>query len=157
MILLNDGPNHPSGRPPTVVTIYTDGACSGNPGPGGWAAILLSGVHRKEITGYEASTTNNRMELTAAIRALEALKRSSVVEVYSDSSYLVRGMTEWLPGWIRKQWRLSTGGAVENRDLWERLQTLAAKHRIEWHWVRGHAADPLNREVDRLARTAIPK
>ncbi len=139
-----------------VVEVHTDGACSGNPGPGGWAAILRWSGHEKELSGGEAETTNNRMELTAAIRALESLKRPMRVRIHTDSQYLQRGIREWLPGWKARGWRTADRKPVANRDLWERLDELARRHRIEWVWLRGHAGDPLNERADRLARAAIP-
>ncbi len=138
-----------------VVEIHTDGACSGNPGPGGWAAILRWRGHERVLSGGVAETTNNRMELTAAIRALEALKRPMRVRLYTDSDYLRRGITEWLPRWKRRGWRTADRRPVKNRDLWERLDAAAARHRIEWHWLRGHAGDPLNERADRIAREQI--
>ncbi len=138
-----------------VVEIHTDGACSGNPGPGGWAAILRWRGHERVLSGGVAETTNNRMELTAAIRALEALKRPMRVRLYTDSDYLRRGITEWLPRWKRRGWRTADRRPVKNRDLWERLDAAAARHRIEWHWLRGHAGDPLNERADRIAREEI--
>jgi ribonuclease HI len=136
------------------VRIYTDGACDPNPGPGGWATLLKSGVHEKTLTGSEPSTTNNRMELTAALRALEALKRPSRVEIYTDSEYLQRGISEWLPGWRRRGWRRK-GGALKNADLWQALDSALQVHQVSWHWVRGHAGHRENEIVDRLARQAI--
>jgi ribonuclease HI len=138
------------------VTIYSDGACDPNPGPGGWAALLLSGKHKRELTGSERETTNNRMELTAAIEALEALKTPSRVVLYTDSEYLKRGITEWMPLWQKRGWRRK-GGTLANVDLWQALDTAIQRHEIEWHWVRGHAGDPYNDRVDRLARQAITK
>ncbi len=138
-----------------IVEIHTDGACSGNPGPGGWAAILAWKGRQKEISGAEPETTNNRMELLAAIRALEALKRPMRVRIYTDSEYLRRGMTEWLEGWKRRGWRTAGKKPVKNRDLWERLDELCRRHRVEWRWLKGHAGDPLNERADRLAREAI--
>ena len=132
------------------VRIYVDGACRGNPGPGGWGAVLMWGGRQREICGGEPSTTNNRMELTAAIRALEALKRPVEVELYSDSTYVVKGMTEWLRGWRERGWRRKSG-KLENRDLWQRLDELVQQHRVHWRWVRGHADDPLNARAHQLA------
>lgn len=137
------------------VTIYTDGACSGNPGPGGWGAILMWGERRKEISGGEGSTTNNRMELTAVIRALEALSRPVNVELYSDSSYVIKGMTEWLPAWQRANWK-TKDGMRKNHELWKRLAELAQKHTIHWNWVRGHDNNELNERADYLATHTIP-
>jgi ribonuclease HI len=137
------------------VEIYCDGACSGNPGVGGWGAILRYGKVEKELSGGEPETTNNRMEMTAAIRALENLNRPCRVIVTTDSQYLVKGMTEWLHGWVRKNWINSKKEPVLNRDLWERLVSLASVHEIEWRWVRGHAGHPENERCDELARMAI--
>jgi ribonuclease HI len=137
------------------VTIWTDGACRGNPGPGGWAAILIKGEHERELTGAEPDTTNNRMELTAAIRALEALKRSCKVRLYTDSEYLKRGITEWLEDWKRRGWRTADKKPVKNLDLWQQIEALAAKHDIEWHWVKAHSGIPENERVDVLANRAI--
>jgi ribonuclease HI len=138
-----------------VVEIYTDGACRGNPGPGGWAALLIRGSHEKELRGAEADTTNNRMELTAVIRALEALKRPVEARVYTDSEYVRRGVTEWLSAWKARGWRTASRKPVKNQDLWQQLEAAAAPHRIEWHWVPGHAGVPGNERVDRLANEAI--
>ena len=138
-----------------TVAIYTDGACSGNPGPGGWGAVLLYGEHRREISGASADTTNNRMELTAAIRALEALKRPSDVALYTDSTYVKDGITRWLPGWKAKGWRTASKSPVKNRDLWEALDALVQGHDVTWHWVRGHAGNPENERADALAREAL--
>jgi ribonuclease HI len=132
-----------------TVEIWTDGSCLGNPGPGGYAAVLQYGPHEKELTGAEADTTNNRMELMAAIVALEALTRPTRVVLHSDSSYVVKGMSEWIAGWKRKGWK-----KVKNRDLWERLDRAAQPHDVEWTWVRGHAGDPMNERVDGLAVAA---
>lgn len=137
-----------------VVEIFSDGACSGNPGPGGWGAILRFGSTVKELSGGEQSTTNNRMELLGAIAALESLVRPCKVVVTSDSQYLVKGMNEWLAGWVRKGWR-TTQGPVVNQDLWERLLALSQKHSIEWCWVRGHNGHPENERCDELARAAL--
>ena len=135
------------------VTIYIDGACKGNPGPGGWGAFLLSDGREKELYGGEAQTTNNRMELTAAIRALEALKRPCAVDIWTDSEYVRRGMTEWMAGWRRRGWH-----RVKNVDLWRRLDALASDfgHRINWHWVEGHAGHPGNERADNLANRGVP-
>ena len=138
-----------------MIEIYTDGACRGNPGPGGWAALLKLGEHEREISGAEALTTNNRMELTAVIRALEALKRPVQARVYTDSEYVRRGVTEWLSAWKARGWRTAARKPVKNQDLWERLDELRANHQIEWHWVPGHAGVPGNERVDRLANEAI--
>jgi len=138
-----------------VVDIYTDGACRGNPGPGGWAATLKLGDTEKELAGAEASTTNNRMELTAVIRALEALKRPVQAKVYTDSEYVRRGITEWISGWKARGWRTADRKPVKNQDLWEQLDKLAAAHDIQWHWVKGHSGIAGNERVDQLANQAI--
>ena len=138
-----------------MIEIYTDGACRGNPGPGGWAALLRSGTHERELSGAETQTTNNRMELTAVIRALEALRRPVRARVYSDSQYVCRGITEWLPAWQARGWRTADRKPVKNQDLWEQLAALTARHAIEWRWVRGHSGVPDNERVDRLANEAI--
>jgi len=137
------------------VEIYTDGACRGNPGPGGWGATLESGEHFRELSGAEADTTNNRMELTAVIRALEALKRRAVVTVHTDSEYVRRGITEWMPNWKARDWKTADLKPVKNRDLWERLDELAVGHDIDWRWVKGHSGVPGNERVDALATAAI--
>lgn len=137
-----------------IVTIYTDGACEPNPGPGGWAALLRSGEHEKILTGYEPATTNNRMELTAALRAIQTLNRPCQVEIYTDSEYLKRGITEWLPGWRRRNWKRK-GGALANIDLWQALDQAIRPHQVDWHWVRGHVGNRDNERVDRLAYQAI--
>ena len=137
------------------VQIFTDGACSGNPGPGGWAAILRYGEVEREISGAEPATTNNRMELFAAIAALEALKRPCDVKLYTDSQYLRDGIAKWLPLWKARGWRTADKKPVKNIDLWQRLDAAAAPHRVEWHWVRGHAGHPENDRADALARAAI--
>jgi ribonuclease HI len=139
-----------------VVEIYSDGACRGNPGPGGWGALLRSNGAEKEIYGGEAETTNNRMELMAVIRALEALKRRSRVKLYTDSLYVMKGITIWILDWKRRGWRTADKKAVKNEDLWRRLDELAAKHDIEWHWVRGHSGHPENERADQLANRGIP-
>jgi ribonuclease HI len=139
----------------SIVEIYTDGACRGNPGPGGWAALLSFGEIEKELAGAEVLTTNNRMELTAVIRALEALKKPSAVRVFTDSEYVRKGITEWVKGWKARDWKTSDRKPVKNRDLWERLDELAAGHQIQWQWVRGHSGVPGNERVDRLANEAI--
>ncbi len=138
-----------------TVEIYTDGACRGNPGPGGWAATLQWEGHLRELSGAERETTNNRMELTAVIRALEALKRSMPVRVYTDSQYVRQGITEWLPNWKKRDWRTADKKPVKNRDLWEALDAAAARHEVEWHWVKGHSGVPGNERVDALANAAI--
>ncbi len=138
-----------------MIEIYTDGACRGNPGPGGWGALLILGEHEKELSGAEAHTTNNRMELTAVIRALEALKRPVQARIYTDSQYVRRGITEWLPAWKARQWRTADRKPVKNQDLWQRLDEVCAAHTLEWQWVPGHAGVPGNERVDRLANEAI--
>jgi ribonuclease HI len=139
-----------------VVEIYSDGACRGNPGPGGWGAVLRYNLKEKELWGGEAATTNNRMELMAAIRALEALKRRSRVKLYTDSLYVMKGITQWIHDWKRKGWRTADKKPVKNEDLWRRLEELAGQHDIEWHWVRGHAGHPENERADKLANKGIP-
>ena len=138
-----------------TVTIHTDGACRGNPGPGGWGAVMSCDGHYRELSGAHPATTNNRMELTAAIRALEALKRPSVVDLHTDSTYVRDGITQWLPRWKARGWRTAAKAPVKNRDLWEALDALAARHDVSWHWVRGHAGNPANERADTLARAAI--
>jgi ribonuclease HI len=137
------------------VTIYTDGACDPNPGPGGWAALLLFDSQEQILTGSEIETTNNRMELTAAIQALKALKKPSQVDFYTDSQYLKRGITEWMPNWRARNWRRK-GGKLANVDLWQALDEAIQIHQISWHWVKGHAGDRQNQRVDHLARKSIP-
>jgi ribonuclease HI len=139
----------------SLVEIYTDGACRGNPGPGGWGALLTAGEHMKELSGAEALTTNNRMELTAVIRALEALKRPSQLRIFTDSEYVRRGITEWVRSWKARGWKTADRKPVKNQDLWERLDSLTAGHQIEWRWVRGHSGIPGNERVDQLANEAI--
>jgi len=139
-----------------VVEIYSDGACRGNPGPGGWGVLLRYNSKEKELCGGEAATTNNRMELMAAIRALEALKRPSRVRLHTDSLYVMKGITTWILDWKRRGWRTADKKAVKNEDLWRRLDELAARHDIEWHWVRGHAGHPENERADELANKGIP-
>ncbi|MGQ9493733.1 MAG: ribonuclease HI [Anaerolineae bacterium] len=143
--------------PRSEVTIYTDGACEPNPGPGGWAAILRYGTHEKILSGGEPCTTSNRMELQAAIAALEALKQPCQVEFYTDSQYLQQGITTWLPQWIERGWRKSDHQPVRNADLWQKLYALTLQHEIRWHWIRGHSNDPQNERVNRLAYRAIPR
>ena len=138
------------------VMIYTDGACTGNPGPGGWGAILRFGQHEKELSGGEADTTNNRMELRAALEALRALTESCQVTLFTDSEYLKKGITEWLPGWKRRNWRRK-GGKLANVDLWMKLDEEIGRHVIDWRWVRGHAGHAMNERVDKLARRAIKR
>ncbi|HUB63052.1 MAG TPA: ribonuclease HI [Methylocella sp.] len=138
-----------------VVSIWTDGACSGNPGPGGWGAILRFGAHEKELFGGEAATTNNRMELTAAITALEALNRPSVVHLHTDSNYLKGGITTWIAAWKRNGWQTADKKPVKNIELWQRLDAAAAVHNIDWRWVKGHADDVMNERADALARKGM--
>ncbi|MEQ1579278.1 MAG: ribonuclease HI [Steroidobacteraceae bacterium] len=137
------------------VVIYTDGACRGNPGPGGWGAVLTAGDYVKEINGAEPETTNNRMELTAAIRALKALNRHCQVRLYTDSQYVRTGVTEWLEQWKARDWRTASRKPVKNIDLWQALDAELSRHTIEWHWVKGHAGVPGNEHADRLANEAI--
>jgi ribonuclease HI len=138
-----------------TVEIFTDGACRGNPGPGGWGAILRAGGREKELYGAEAETTNNRMELTAAIRALEALTRPCTVSLTTDSEYVKKGISEWLPNWKRRGWKTSGRKPVKNADLWRSLDDLAQRHAVSWHWVRGHAGHEENERADELANRAI--
>ncbi len=138
-----------------VVRIYTDGACKGNPGPGGWGALLRWGAHERELYGGEPSTTNNRMELTAAIRALAALEGRSEVELYTDSEYVMKGITEWLAAWKRRGWKTADRKPVKNVDLWHELDALAQRHAVRWHWVRGHAGHPENERADALANLGV--
>lgn len=137
------------------VTIYTDGACSGNPGPGGWGAILVYGKSRKELSGGEFETTNNRMELQAAIEALNALKRPCKVELYTDSVYVRDGITKWIKGWQRNGWRTSAKKPVKNAELWQDLQAALEPHDVDWHWVKGHTGHPENERADELARQGM--
>ena len=142
------------------VTIYTDGACSGNPGPGGWGTVLLSGEHRKEISGGDPQTTNNRMELTAAIEALKALNAHARVDLYTDSTYVKKGITEWINNWKKNGWKRRSGKhllPVKNADLWRELDRLVAKHDVTFHWVEGHAGNEENERCDELARGATPR
>jgi ribonuclease HI len=137
------------------VAIWTDGACSGNPGPGGWGAILTYGEKRKELSGGEPATTNNRMELMAAIQALEALTRPCTVDLYTDSAYLKGGITSWLKGWKRNGWKTADKKPVKNVELWQRLEDATHPHKIDWHWVKGHANDVMNERADELARMGM--
>ena len=141
---------------PDTVVIYTDGACKGNPGPGGWGAWLRWGGHEKELCGGEALTTNNRMELTAVIEALASLKRRANVAVYTDSEYVRNGITSLIHGWKTRGWRTADKKPVKNTDLWQKLDALAAQHHVQWHWVRGHAGDPGNERADGLANRGVP-
>ncbi|HVI26538.1 MAG TPA: ribonuclease HI [Xanthomonadaceae bacterium] len=136
------------------VEAHTDGACLGNPGPGGWAALLRWRGQERELVGAEAMTTNNRMELMGAIAALEALREPCDVMLQTDSQYVRQGITEWMPNWVRRNWRTAAGEPVKNRDLWERLHAATLRHRIEWRWVKGHSGDPDNERVDKLSRDA---
>jgi ribonuclease HI len=138
-----------------MIEIYTDGACSGNPGKGGWGALLRCDGAEKELSGYEPMTTNNRMEMMGVIKALEALKKPSTATIYSDSQYVIKGMTEWLKGWKAKGWKTASKDPVKNVDLWQQLDALAAKHTLKWQWVKGHNDHPENERVDALARAAI--
>lgn len=138
-----------------IVEIFTDGACSGNPGPGGWGAVLRYKGAEKEIWGYEPQTTNNRMELTAVLKALQALKEPCHVILHTDSQYLKNGITTWIHKWKRNNWKTSAREPVKNKDLWEEIDQIARKHHVEWRWVRGHSGHPENERCDRLAREAI--
>ena len=140
-----------------AVVVYTDGGCRGNPGPGAWAALLRYGAHERELSGAEPITTNNRMELMGAIVALETLTRASRVVLYTDSQYVKKGMTEWLRSWVARGWLTADRKPVKNADLWQRLQTAAERHQVDWRWVRGHAGDPGNERVDLLANQAMDK
>lgn len=133
------------------VVIYTDGACRGNPGPGGWGAVLRAGQHEKQLFGGEMNTTNNKMELTAAIKGLEALKTSCKVDLYTDSQYVRKGITEWIAGWKKRGWKTAAKQPVKNQSLWQALDQLADRHTVTWHWVKGHAGDPGNELADELA------
>lgn len=139
---------------PHAIEIYTDGACSGNPGPGGWGVLLRWRGHEKELSGGEDDTTNNRMELMAAIQALESLKRPSQVDLHTDSTYVRDGITKWIHGWKRNGWKTSAKKPVKNEDLWKRLDAALADHQVSWHWVKGHAGHPENERADELATTA---
>jgi ribonuclease HI len=142
-----------------TITIYTDGACKGNPGPGGWGAVLQSGAHEKEIHGGAHETTNNRMELTAVIEALRCLKKACDVDLYLDSQYVRKGITEWLPSWKARGWRTASKQPVKNVDLWQDLDAalIQGGHTIRWHWVKGHAGHPGNERADALANLGVPK
>lgn len=141
--------------PAPKITAYTDGACAGNPGPGGWGVLLLSGEHERELTGGEEATTNNRMELTAAIEALNALKRPSRVVLYTDSTYVRDGITSWIHAWKKNGWRTAAKKPVKNADLWQALDAAAARHEVDWRWVKGHAGDPGNERADALAHQGM--
>ena len=140
-----------------TVIIYTDGACSGNPGKGGWGYILKYGEHEKEGSGYSEETTNNKMELQAVIEALKALKRECNIELYTDSTYVKNGITNWIENWKKNNWRTSNKQDVKNKELWQELDELSAKHKISWNWVKGHSTDEYNNRVDKLARNEIDK
>ena len=144
----------PAHQPPHIV-IYTDGACKGNPGPGGWGAVLRSGNHEKHIHGGEKLTTNNRMEISAVIFALRALNQRSSVELWTDSQYVQKGVTEWLEGWKKRGWKTASKDPVKNADLWQELDALLPDHDISWHWVRGHAGHPGNELADQLANKGV--
>ena len=139
------------------VDAYTDGACKGNPGPGGWGVLLVYGEHRKELCGGEAQTTNNRMELMAVIEALKSLKRTTPIRVHTDSQYVHKGISEWIGGWKRKGWKTADGKPVKNQDLWMQLDKLSADHTVQWHWVKGHAGHPGNEAADRLANQGVER
>lgn len=139
----------------TQISIWTDGACKGNPGTGGWGALLKYGKHQKEIYGGEANTTNNRMELLAVIEALALLKRPCEVHIYTDSQYVQKGMSEWITGWKQRGWRTAAKKPVKNADLWQRLDALCEQHQVQWHWVRGHTGDPGNERADELANLGV--
>ena len=138
-----------------IVTIYTDGACKGNPGPGGWGAWLRWGAHEKELFGGDPSTTNNRMELTAVIESLALLKRRTSVAIYTDSSYVKDGITSWIHGWKKRGWRTADNKPVKNIELWQRLDALVGSHDVQWHWVKGHSGDPGNERADALANRGV--
>jgi ribonuclease HI len=138
------------------VVLYTDGACSGNPGPGGWGAILMHGSNRKELSGGEAETTNNRMEMMAVIKGVEVLKRSCLIHIYTDSTYVMKGMMEWIDNWKARGWKTSNRKPVKNVDLWQKLDAVLNSHEVKWHWVKGHSGNPENERADELARLAIP-
>ena len=140
-----------------LIQIYTDGACSGNPGPGGWGALLIWNGHEKELSGGDPETTNNRMELKAAIEALNALKKPSVVDLHTDSTYVQKGIQEWLAGWKAREWKTASKKPVKNQDLWQALDEAVARHDVTFHWVKGHAGHPENERADQLARDGIPK
>jgi ribonuclease HI len=139
----------------STVAIWTDGACSGNPGPGGWGVILVAGEHRKELFGGEPDTTNNRMELMAAISALEALKKPCDITLHIDSQYVRQGITQWIHGWKKNGWKTADKKPVKNAELWQRLEEATRRHRIDWQWVKGHAGDPMNERADELAREGV--
>ena len=140
----------------TKIELYTDGACSGNPGPGGWGAILIHGKNQRELSGGEKDTTNNRMEMMAVIKGAEALKRSCLVHIHTDSTYVMKGMTEWLEGWKIRGWKTAAKKQVKNVDLWQQLDEVLNGHEVKWHWVKGHSGVPGNERADELARLAVP-
>lgn len=142
---------------PKHVDIYTDGACSGNPGPGGWGSVLLWGDHRKELSGGESETTNNRMEMMAVIKALDVLKKPCDIKLFTDSVYVMKGVTEWMPQWKKRNWRTASKQAVKNVDLWQKLEAGLQAHKVDWIWVKGHSGVPENERADELARMAIPR
>jgi ribonuclease HI len=148
--------NSPSMTKNNTVVIYTDGACSGNPGPGGWGSVLLYNAHRREMSGGEAGTTNNRMEMMAVIQALESLKRPCSVMIYTDSVYVMKGMMEWLEQWKKRGWKTAAKKPVKNVELWQRLEQAIGRHEVKWQWVKGHSGVPENDRADELARSAIP-
>jgi ribonuclease HI len=139
------------------VDAYTDGACKGNPGPGGWGVLLVYGERRKELSGGEAHTTNNRMELQAVIEALKSLKRTSNIRIHTDSQYVHKGISEWITGWKRKGWKTADGKPVKNQDLWQQLDALSSGHKVKWIWVKGHAGHPGNESADRLANLGVAR
>ena len=138
------------------VVMYTDGACSGNPGPGGWGAVLMSGKHRKELFGGEPDTTNNRMEMMAVIRGAEAINNGSVIDIYTDSKYVMKGMMEWVEGWKKRGWKTASKQPVKNVDLWQQLEQALERHEVNWYWVKGHSGVAENDRADELARQGIP-
>ena len=142
--------------PHRTVIIYTDGACSGNPGPGGWGSVMMYRGHRRELSGGEANTTNNRMEMMAVIQALETLKRPCKITLYTDSTYIIKGMTQWLEGWKKRNWHTAAKKPVKNVELWQRLETAIAPHAVKWVWVKGHSGVLENERADELATSAIP-
>lgn len=147
-------PEKGSGKPDGAVEIWTDGGCRPNPGPGGWGAVLVYCGHARELSGAEPASTNNRMELTAAAAALEALNRPCRVILHTDSEYVRNGITRWINGWVRRNWRNAAGDPVANMDLWRRLLNAAARHQVEWRWLRGHSGNPMNERADALATEA---
>jgi ribonuclease HI len=142
---------------PMHVDIYTDGACSGNPGPGGWGSVLLWGDHRRELSGGEKNTTNNRMEMMAVIKALDVLKKPCEVKLFTDSVYVMKGITEWMPQWKKRNWRTASKQPVKNVDLWQQLEASLQAHTVDWNWVKGHSGVPENDRADELARMGIPR